>query len=192
MINMLIEFHNKVFFWLHSLAYGSEEFRFWLYVIAERIDVYVILVGIMFVLIHHHRRNGNHPELLSHSAIKEGLYIIFAVMVAWGIAGVLKIVFAVPRPFLQFSHIIPLFPYGGFDSFPSGHATLFAAMGTAIYMAHKKIGAIFLLMAIMIGLARVISGVHFPIDILAGWTLGSLSVIGVWQIIYYLRKKARS
>ena len=191
MINNLVEFHNQLFFWLYSLSQGADEFSIWLYVIAERIDMYVIAIGIIFILIHHHKRRSNSPELLSRAALKEGLFIVFAILVSWLISYLLKITFAVPRPFLQFSDLIPLFPYGGYDSFPSGHATLFAAMATAIYRTHKKVGLVFIAIAFLIGITRVIAGVHFPIDVLFGWLLGAGVVIIVSKLIKIRRKKAR-
>lgn len=183
MVASIIELHNQLFFWLHSLSQSSSEFSFWLYVIAERIDLYMIIIGIFFIIVHHHQRISNNPELISRSAIREGIFIVLAVLVSWAISYLLKITFGIPRPFLQFSEIIPLFPYGGYDSFPSGHATLFAALATALYRSHKKIGWIFIGIAFLIGITRVISGVHFPIDVVFGWFLGTMVVIIVSKIL---------
>ncbi len=57
-------------------------------------------------------------------------------------------------------------------SFPSGHtsaATLYAAI---IYQHFPIIGACLLIWAAGVGASRVILGVHYPSDILAGATLG--------------------
>ena len=57
-------------------------------------------------------------------------------------------------------------------SFPSGHtsaATLYAAI---IYQHFPLIGACLLIWAAGVGSSRVILGVHYPSDILAGATLG--------------------
>lgn len=190
MIETLMQFHDKLFFWLHSFSKGSEELRLWLYIIAERIDMYVVLFGILFIIVHHHKRNGNHPELLSHQSVKEGLFIVMSIGVAWGISYLMKIIFALPRPFLKFSsEVLPLFPYGGFNSFPSGHATLFAALAAGIYLSHKQVGIVFGIMAFLIAVTRVISGVHFPIDILVGWALGAGSVFLIQKYFIARRKK---
>ena len=37
--------------------------------------------------------------------------------------------------------------------------------------------------ALIIGIARIMAGVHFPIDILGGFVLGSLIAIGMNKII---------
>jgi undecaprenyl-diphosphatase len=44
----------------------------------------------------------------------------------------------------------------------------------AIFLTHKKAGYWFMFFALLIGLARIIVGVHFPIDILGGFILGAL------------------
>ncbi|MCI5050877.1 MAG: phosphatase PAP2 family protein [Candidatus Pacebacteria bacterium] len=188
MIETFIQLHKQLFLWMHSFAKGSEGVKFLLYYIAEYIDIYVVFFGVVFILLHHHRHHKNHPELLSHEALKEGIFIISAVLLAWFIAYLMKIGFAMPRPYLRFpTEVLPLFPYGGFDSFPSGHATLFAALATGIFVNHKKIGIIFGICAVLISLTRVISGVHFPIDILVGWILGISSVLFMRH--YFIIKK---
>lgn len=75
-----------------------------------------------------------------------------------------------PRPFLTF-HLQPLIADSSW-SFPSGHATFFFAMATAIYMYNKKWGTGFFIAAILVGIARIIAGVHYPSDILGGMIIG--------------------
>ena len=81
----------------------------------------------------------------------------------------------------------PLFIEHGF-SFPSGHATLsMAAYGIlAVLVARSRLhraARIGLIAAIgvlvfLIGLSRVWIGVHYPTDVLAGWTTGAVVVLG--------------
>ena len=70
-------------------------------------------------------------------------------------------------------------------SFPSGHATFFSALATALYFYHKRLGLWFGLGAVIIGLARIISGIHYPADILTGFGLGML----IAGLVAYWRKK---
>lgn len=158
---------------LHDATVFFPQFNPLIYVVAEKVDWYVVLVGILFILLHRHGARLNRPVLFSRIAITEGLYTISGVMIAWLISHLMKISFMVARPFIQFSEIIPLFSYGGYESFPSGHATLFAALGTAIYLHHRDVGALFIFAAFTISIARVVAGVHFPIDILVGWIIGA-------------------
>lgn len=187
MIELLIELHKQIFFWLHSFSQQGEHIRFWLYLIAERLDWYVVFAAVVFIVLHHHRHQKNKPEFISHISIQESLIIFLMIGLGWAISYVLKITVANPRPFIQFPEILPVFLYGGYDSFPSGHATLFAALATALYIHHKRVGFFFGVCALLISLSRVISGVHFPIDILVGWVLGISSV----YLVYYLLKRKK-
>jgi undecaprenyl-diphosphatase len=64
-------------------------------------------------------------------------------------------------------------------SFPSGH-TAAAFMFALILAAHyPQYAAFYLLLASCIGLSRVLLGVHYPTDILAGASLGSLVALVV-------------
>jgi len=172
----LIELHTEIFRGLFALTTYSSELNFWIYIIAEQLDWYVIFVGVSFIMLHKHRHQINRPFLIPRTSFLEGIYTTIGVLIAWGISYAMKISFTVARPFIQFPDIVPLFLYGGegYNSFLSGHATLFAALAIAIYLHHKKVGFIFIFFAIVIGIARVIAGVHFPIDVLVGWLLGGL------------------
>ncbi len=96
------------------------------------------------------------------------------------------------RPFVA-NIVNQLIPYDGArSSFPSGHASFFFGLATIVYLYNKKLGAWFLVAAILISLARIYVGVHYPSDILVGGLIGIL----VGWLVYYLlnwyqNKKAR-
>lgn len=78
-----------------------------------------------------------------------------------------------PRPFVALSGVHQLIPESSW-SFPSGHATFFFAMATAVYLYDKKWGIGFFAAAALVGLARIVAGIHYPLDILGGALVGSL------------------
>lgn len=88
-----------------------------------------------------------------------------------------------PRPFSELEDIVVLIEKESFSSFPSGHAIFFFALITPIFIFNRKLGIISFIFAFLMGMSRVISGVHWPSDILAGASVGIL--IGV--SVYYLR-----
>ena len=64
-------------------------------------------------------------------------------------------------------------------SFPSGHSTnsvaTYAAMGHNV--KNKILKAVFYLLPVLIGLSRVVLGVHYPTDVLAGYAIAGLAIL---------------
>lgn len=100
--------------------------------------------------------------------------IAISVIVAYALAEGLNLLFPVPRPFVaeEFTPLIgvPLSEY--YASFPSGHATFLATLGGAIFFTEKLPGVSILILGILVGIGRVLAGVHYPIDILGGFLIG--------------------
>jgi len=88
----------------------------------------------------------------------------------------IRFIYYSPRPALVLS-VEPLIATPTVSSFPSGHTATFFAIGMAVYYIHKRLGLWFLTGALVIGIARVFVGVHWPLDILAGALLGTLSAV---------------
>jgi undecaprenyl-diphosphatase len=110
--------------------------------------------------------------------------IILSGFFSWIFAKLLKELFHITRPFVENNAITPLFYESGL-SFPSEHATTFASLSVVVIFLNKRIGYILLFITLLIGLSRVIIGVHYPSDIIGGFVLGSL--IGMFFI--YIFKK---
>jgi membrane-associated phospholipid phosphatase len=92
-------------------------------------------------------------------------------IVALGAAGIARL--AVKPLILLFVHRAR--PNGmEFDSFPSGHALFFFAIAAVVYRYNKKLGIVFFIGATLMGIGRVLDGLHWTTDILAGAALGIL------------------
>ena len=187
-VNFFTELNISLFFYFHDLLGYSELFSAVVYVIAKEIDWYVIIAGVFFILINEYIHNRSSLRIILRRSFIENIYIFIGICIAWAISLFMKINFAIPRPFIQFPETIPLFVYGAYDSFPSGHATLFSALGTALFFYNKKIGIIFLFFALIIGLTRIIAGIHFPLDVLMGWCIGAF----VSYLSYYFLQKNKT
>ena len=86
-----------------------------------------------------------------------------------------------PRPFL--SHEVHQLLSEVSYSFPSGHATFFFALSTGIFFYHRKLGILFYVSTVCMVIGRVISGIHYPSDIVAGAIIG---IICGWFTCRYL------
>lgn len=48
-----------------------------------------------------------------------------------------------------------------------------------------------LLITVLVGISRVYLGVHYPTDVVAGWTVGAVWAIGSWLIAQFITRRAR-
>ena len=69
-------------------------------------------------------------------------------------------------------------------SLPSGHATAGLSVALPLGLAlGRPLGALVLALGLTIGVSRCYLGVHYPSDVLAGWSLAALSVGAVGLIV---------
>lgn len=107
---------------------------------------------------------------------------------------VLKLGFARPRPDLV-DHLVSVQSM----SFPSGHAmasaVTYLTLGALLARTEKRravrgyIFAVAGFLTLLIGISRVYLGVHYPTDVLAGWTLGAAWALLCWLVARWLRPK---
>ena len=96
-----------------------------------------------------------------------------------------------PRPFLILEEVNHLINHESSSSFPSGHATFYFALATGIYLLNKKAGLWLLVLAGLIGFARIYTGVHWPLDILAGAVLGWATALTLKKVLERFQGRKR-
>ncbi len=123
-------------------------------------------------------------------------YLLAAVASGTIVSTLLKFGFDRPRP--------ELVPHGQVvytSSFPSGHsmlsAVVFLTLGALLASGQSNlrmraylIGLAAFLTA-LIGMSRVYLGVHWPTDVLAGWTAGAAWALLCWALAERLRRHGR-
>lgn len=115
------------------------------------------------------------------------------------VGGILAILLAVigsklyndPRPFVV-GHFTPYFAHGADNGFPSDHTLLTSVLAFLAMKYSKLWGWILLAVAVLIGLARVIGGVHHLADIIGSIIFAGVGVLVAQSIIrrFYSRPVA--
>lgn len=97
----------------------------------------------------------------------------------------LKDIFQVLRPFQAYD-ITSTVEQSGY-SFPSGHSQHSFAFWTmlALFLRKPWFWLLSVAMIILVGFARMYSGVHYPLDVIGGWLIGILIV----SLFYTLQKR---
>lgn len=124
--------------------------------------IWILILGFLLLVL---RQVGNRRKLYFFC---EGA---LAVILARGIVGpLISFFYHHLRPF-DFYGFTPLVSASGW-SFPSEHMTFLFALATVVWYANKKWGIFYFILSLLVGIARIYAGVHWPYDILGGIVIG--------------------
>lgn len=85
-----------------------------------------------------------------------------------------------PRPF---THGAPaLIAHAPDNGFPSDHTVLCMTAALLAFTVSRRVGAVLLLFTALVALCRVLSGIHTPLDVVAGAVIGLLSFALALQV----------
>lgn len=179
--------NEALFYYLNNLA-GKSIFLDKTVIFFGTYLAYILAIATIFIFI----KNRNLKFLLLVSLSVFLSRVVFAETI--------RFFYKVSRPFVNNPNVHQLIFHETSSSFPSGHATAFFALATAVYLfsyfddlleedrkTYKKWGIVFFISSILMGIARIIAGVHWPLDILAGAIIGIFSaffICKIFKIIY--------
>lgn len=120
--------------------------------------------------------------------------LLVAAVGGLGVMHLLKAVANRPRP-----DLVSQLAYDNSASFPSGHAMMSAvvyltlgAMLTRLVECRRVkmfVMSVALLLSFVIGASRIYLGVHYPTDVLAGWSAGLVWAGLCWMLTRYLQRR---
>lgn len=120
------------------------------------------------------------------------LVSLAAVLFAIGVRYILINVVERPRPFVTHPELHQVLGVSaGNVSFPSLHAILLFAFAGSVYWLgkHHRLGVTLLILATVVAVARVVAGVHYGSDVIAGALLGlGVARLVTWQSQYVRRQ----
>ncbi|MEI6144714.1 MAG: phosphatase PAP2 family protein, partial [Candidatus Berkelbacteria bacterium] len=161
-IDNLRRLDYNLFFYLNDFAKQSP---FW-----SQFTVWLADYGIVFIII-------GFIYLIVRGRINALFTAVLACIFSAFTSFILYLLWQRPRPFVTYaSSVTQLGGYTTTYSFPSAQTYLAFAVAIAILLSgHKKLGVSMLIIAILIGAARVATGLHYPSDVLGGALIGIFS-----------------
>lgn len=125
---------------------------------------------------------------------REAAILIAAPLSGSIVSQVLKQVFGRARPDISLHAVEVMNP-----SFPSGHAMLSAVVYLTLAVLVERFTtrqqvktyalAAGILLSLLVGCSRVYLGVHWPTDVVAGWSLGAAWALAWWLIAWFWERR---
>ncbi len=123
-----------------------------------------------------------------------GLLVLIATSGGGLLSTTLKGVYSRPRP-----DLVPHLAYVNSSSFPSGHAmlsavvylTLGALLARLVEWRWAKLYCVgvAVVLTLLVGASRVYLGVHYPTDVVAGWSGGLAWAVLCWLVARFLQRR---
>ena len=120
---------------------------------------YLIYVLILFAAVYIFVQDGQKRRNMA-------IFALAVLPLSYIVAKISSLLYYDQRPFV-IGNFIPLIPHISDNGFPSDHTLLASAVASVILFFNKKIGIGLFALALIVGISRVLAGVHHAVDVLA-------------------------
>ncbi len=178
-LNTLLLWDKHLFLWLNTQCHSPFLDSLFVFITTKNNWVIPGSIALLLLVIKQKKRSAGVILLL-----------LIGILISDQISsGVLKPLVGRWRPCKTLEGFRLLVACGGRWSFPSSHAANAAVVATILSWQFPRWRWIWVLVAGLIGFSRIYVGVHYPLDVIAGWILGGLIGIIVVQISMALQRK---
>lgn len=120
--------------------------------------------------------------------VRECAFIVTGVVFGYVLARFAGLFYFHEQPFLN-DGFLPIINHGPNNAFPSDHMTTSSVLASYVFLKRKSLGLIAFILAILVGIGRILGGVHYFVDVLVGFGLGILAVMILKKISEALFKR---
>src|SRR3990167_7178937 len=104
------------------------------------------------------------------------MLVLLALAAGYALARLAGLLFAHPQPFAV-EGFEPLVPHAVDNSFPSDHTLIGGVFAAVAFLADRRAGLALWALALLVGLSRMLAGLHYTVDVVAA---AALAVAAVW------------
>ncbi len=170
---------DQTFFnFTHNFAGRWNELDAWMIFFSDYLQYWMVAGVLVYVFFGKGADRRKNQLMVSAAAIS-------AIISRGIITEIIRLFYHRPRPFIA-ENFLPLVNHEAIGSFPSGHMTFAWAVTAAVYFYNKKLAAALAVASLIMGIARIYVGVHWPSDILGGMVIG---IFSGWLTAWYIEKK---
>ncbi len=119
--------------------------------------------------------------------------VIFAIPVgiATLVSELISVIYVRQRPFVAVSEVKLLVPHSADGGMPSHHIVFMVALITTVFFYERRFATFLALLTLVTGVARVVAGIHYPSDIVAGAVLGAgIAYLYRWGMVKLFSEKS--
>lgn len=160
--------NRKLFFLLYGISTRNDKLKkaaVFLSKSAEVLFFSVYGLGGLIILL-----SGRYAMLLRYTVIPLSTLIYNTL---------LRRILGRPRPFMREDGVESLTKHKSSSSCPSNHAASAMVIAMSWYCIYPPAAAVLVIPAIFTGISRVMTGEHYPFDVMLGWIIGlTMGILG--------------